>query len=232
MLKLKVLTAAFFIALMSSFFFIGNTALFSGTILLSDSILAIGLYIFLLNHTTKKVGKIRIESTHYPFTYVLKSYAKPKNVWAVFDYKMKKFRPVEWGHVPLMSFALIVLGSFLIYTSYLIVFTLGQVMFLFVFRSLILFLFLVMGMYTLFMGLYRFFSVNNEKAKKVAKFLNGSRFLINAIQAGRMYVQVTPNFHLKQGFVDSVEFVMCDKGEDIKRLEKILADTTSLINRL
>ena len=232
MLKLKVLTAAFFIALMSSFFFIGNTALFSGTILLSDSILAIGLYIFLLNHTTKKVGKIRIESTHYPFTYVLKSYAKPKNVWAVFDYKMKKFRPVEWGHVPLMSFALIVLGSFLIYTSYLIVFTLGQVMFLFVFRSLILFLFLVMGMYTLFMGLYRFFSVNNEKAKKVAKFLNGSRFLINAIQAGRMYVQVTPNFHLKQGFVDSVEFVMCDKGEDIKRLEKILADTTSLINHL
>jgi len=230
MLKLRIIIVAFFILFLSSFFFVGTPRAFSYILLESDILMIVGLYVFLSNHTTRKVGRIKIESTHFPFTYVMKTYTKPKNVWVIFDYKIRKFRPVDWTHVPLKSFLPILIGAFLIFTSYLMVFTLWQAMFLFIFRSLLLFLFLVLGLYSLFIGLYRFFSVNNEKAKTVAKFLNRSRLLINAIEAGRLFVQVTPNFHLKDGFVDSVEFVMSDNS-DVKRLEKILADATSVVNK-
>jgi len=230
--KLKFLMIAFFVILILSFpVSIISRQIFSILLLIEALIIAVGLYMFLSGVKVKKIGKIRIEFAHYALTYVLRAYTKPHNLWVVYDEGKRKFRAADWRNLPVRVILVTLFGMFLLYTAYLIWFTLFQVTFLIPFRLLILFLFLVLGLYSLCVGLYRLFSLKNEKANKVCKFLNKKRFLINLIKKGMLYVHVTPNFLIKEGFVTSVEFILLEKPKD-KKLEKVLIDTARLIQKL
>jgi hypothetical protein len=230
--KLKFLTITFFVVLILSFpVSLISIQTFSMLLLIDALVILVGLYIFLSGCKIKKIGKIRVESIQYPFTYVLRAYTKPKNLWIVYDEKMKRFKAADWNNLPVRVILVTLLGLFLLYTSYLIWFTLFQDLYLIFFRSIVLFLFLVIGLYSLCLGLYRLFSLKNEKAPEICKFLNKDKFLINLIRKGMIYVQITPNFLIKDGFVNSVEFILFEKFE-LKRLEKILIDTARLIQKL
>lgn len=230
--KLKILTIAFFVLLILSFPFSSvSNQIFSVLLIIADFIMILGLYIFLSGAKTKRIGKIRIESAQYPFTYVLRAYTNPKNLWIVYDEGTKRFRTADWRNLPVRVILLILLGAGLLYTAYLIWFTIYQVFILIFFRLIVMFLFFVMGLYSLFLGLYRLFSLSNKKADKVLKFLNKSKILISLIQKGLLYVQITPNFLIREGFVDSVEFILVEKIE-LEKLEKILIDTARLIQKL
>lgn len=204
---------------------------FSILLIVDDIVIAVGLYIFLNNLKVKKIGKIRIESVQYPFTYVLRAYTSPKNLWIVFDEKTKRFRSADWRDTPIRVILIMLLGSSLIYTSYLIVLTIAQVPILIPFRIIVLFMFFFMGLYSLSLGLYRLFSLKNKNANKVFGFLNKNKILINLIKQGKLYAHVTPNFLIKEGFVDSIEFILVEKLE-LDRLEKILIETAKMIQKL
>jgi hypothetical protein len=73
--------------------------------------------------------------------------------------------------------------------------------------------------------------LKNKNADKVFKFLNKSKLLINLIEKERLYVQISPNFLIKEGFVNSIEFILIEKLE-LEKLEKILTDTARLIQKL
>ena len=186
---------------------------------------------FLSGCKFKKIGKIKVESVQYPLTYVLRAYTKPHNLWIVYDEGRKKFRAADWRNLPVRVILVTLLGMFLLYISYLIWFTLFQTPLLIFFRATVLFLFLIIGLYSLCVGLYRLFSLKNEKADKICKFLNKNKILKDLIKKGMLYVQITPNFLIKDGFVTSVEFILFEKLE-LKKLEKILIDTARLIQKL
>jgi len=205
--------------------------MFSILLLIEALVIAVGLYMFLSGVKVKKIGKIRVEFAQYALTYVLRAYTKPHNLWVVYDEGKRKFRAADWRNLPVRVILVTLLGMFFLYTGYLIWFTLFQVLFLLPFRLIVLFLFLIVGLYSLSVGLYRLFSLKNEKADKVYKFLNKKRFLINLIKKGILYVHVTPNFLIKDGFVTSVEFISLEKPKD-KKLEKALIDTARLIQKL
>ncbi len=230
--KLKFLTVLFFVLLILSFpISLISPQTFSMLLLIEALIILVGLYLFLSGCKIKRIGKIRVESIQYPFTYVLRAYTKPKHLWIVYDEKIKKFRSADWRNLPIRVILVTLFGMFLLYTSYLIWFTLFQDFKLILFRAVVLFLFLIIGLYSLCVGLYRLFSLKNEKAEKICKFLNKNKFLINSIKKGMIYVHVTPNFLIKEGFVTSIEFILIEKFE-IKRLEKILIDAARLIQKL
>jgi len=230
--NLKFLMIAFFVILILSFpvSFVSRQ-MFSILLLIEALIIAVGLYMFLSGVKVKKIGKIRVEFAQYALTYVLRAYTKPHNLWVVYDEGKRKFRAADWRNLPIRVILVTLFGMFLLYVSYLIWFTLFQVVFLLPFRAVVLFLFLIVGLYSLSVGLYRLFSLKNEKADKVCKFLNKKKFLINLIKKGILYVHVTPNFLIKEGFVTSVEFISLEKLED-KKLEKTLIDTARLIQKL
>jgi hypothetical protein len=204
---------------------------FSILLIIEDLIIAVGLYVFLNNLKIKKIGKIRLESIQYPFTYVLRAYTSPKSLWIVFDEKTKKFRAADWRDLPVRVIIVTLLGSALMYTAYLILFTITQLPILIPFRLVVLFLFFFMGFYSICVGLSRLFSLKNKNADKVFKFLNKSKLLINLIEKERLYVQISPNFLIKEGFVNSIEFILIEKLE-LEKLEKILTDTARLIQKL
>ena len=208
-----------------------NPLLFTSFMIVSDILLIIGLYIFLSGYKAKKVKGILVEHVVYPFTYVIRAFCKPKRLWIVYDYKMRKFRSVSLRHPPIKPILAMILGAFLVFTSYLIALTLTQSMSLLIFRLIILVLFFVIGLYGLLVGLYRMFSYTSKNADKIAKFLNKDRYVRSLIEKGDLYVQISPNFLLKEGFVDSVEFVLSDKA-DAKRLEKVVMETARMINKV
>jgi len=230
--KLKFLLIAFFVILILSFpVSLISAQTFAMFMIIDALVIAVGLYIFLSGHKVKKIGKIRIESVQYPLTYVLRAYTDPKNLWIVYDEKTKKFRTADWGNLPVRVFLTILISLFMIYTSFLIWFTITQAIYLIFFRATVLFLFFFVGLYGLCVGLYRLFSFNNRKADKICSFLNRNKILSSLIEKGVLYVQVTPNFLFKEGFVNSVEFVLVEKVEP-ERLEKILTETAKLIQKL
>jgi len=230
--KLKFLMIAFFVILILSFpISLISTQTFAMFMVIDALVIAVGIYIFYSGYKVKKIGKIKIESVQYPLTYVLRAYTDPKNLWIVYDEKTKKFRTADWGNLPVKVFLTILLSLFLLYTSFLIWFTITQAINLIFFRATVLFLFFFVGLYGLCVGLYRLFSFNNRKADKICSFLNRNKILSNLIEKGILYVQVTPNFLIKEGFVNSVEFVLVEKVE-LERLEKILIETSKLIQKL
>ncbi len=230
--KLKFLMITFFVILILSFpVSLISSKIFSILLLLEALIIAIGLYMFLSGVKIKKIGKIKVELVQYPLTYVLRAYTKPHNLWIVYDEEKKKFRAADWRNLPIRVILVTLLGMALLYISYLIWFTLFQDLHLIFFRAIVLFLFLIVGLYSLCVGLYRLFSLKNEKADKICKFLNKNKFLKNLIKKGMLYVQITPNFLIKEGFVTSVEFILFEKLE-LKKLEKNLKDTARLIQKL
>ena len=204
---------------------------FSMLLIIEDLIIAVGLYVFLNGLKVKKIGKIRLESVQFPFTYVLRAYTSPKNLWVVFDEGTKRFRSADLRDLPVRVIIVMLLGSALIYTSYLIMFTILQVPILIPFRLIVLFTFFFMGLYSICLGLYRLFSLKNKNAEKIFRFLNRSKLVLDLIDRGKLYVQITPNFLLKEGFVDSIEFILVEKLE-LERLEKILTDTARMIQKL
>ena len=148
-----------------------------------------------------------------------------------YDYKKKKFIPATWRHLPLKAVFTLILGAFLLCVSYLIMLTINQAIHLIFFRGILLFIFFLVGIYGLLLGLYRLFSIGSKKVGAMCKLLNKQRFLINRIEKGNLFVQITPNFLIKEGFVNSVEFIMSDEKE-VKKLQKILLDIARKINRL
>jgi hypothetical protein len=231
MKELKVTVAIFFALIVASFAFMRDPVAFTTMVVLSDITLIVGLYIFLSSYRKKKVGKIIVEHVQYPFTFVVRAFCRPKGIWIVYNYGKKKFMSVGWKSLPLKSILAMVIGAFLIFTSYLISMTITQVMSLIVFRLIILFLFFVIGLYSLLIGLYRLFSFTNKNADKVCSYLNKNRYLRSLIEKGMLYVQISPNFLFKEGFVDSVEFVLSDRAEH-KKMEKIVIDIARLIDKV
>jgi len=230
--KLKFLTILFFVILIISFpVSVISNSTFSMLMIIDALVVAVGIFVFLSNCKIKKIGKIRIESVQYPFTYVLRAYTGPRSLWIVFDEKVKRFRAADWRNLPIRVILVTLLGAGLIYTSYLIWFTIAQIPYLIPFRLIVLFMFFFMGLYSLCLGLYRLFSLNNKNADKICKFLNRNKILINLINKGLLYVQVSPNFLIKEGFVNSVEFTLVEKIE-LEKLEKILIDTAKMIQKL
>lgn len=230
--KLKFLMITFFVLFIVSLpVSTVSTQTFSILLIVEDLVIAVGLYVFLSHVKIKKIGKIRIESVQYPITYVLRAYTSPKNLWIVFDEKTKKFRAADLRDLPVRVIIVMLLGAFLIYTSYAILFTITQVPVLIPFRLVVLFLFSFMGLYNLFIGVNRIFSLRNKNADKVFRFLNKSKLLINLIEKEKLYVQISPNFLFKGGFVNSIEFVLIEKLE-LDRLERMLVDTARMVQKL
>ena len=230
--KLKFLTILFFVLFIISLPL--STIwprMFSTLLLIEDLIIFIGIFFFLKDLKVKRIGKIRVESVQYPFTYVLRAYTSPKKMWIVFDEKTKRFRPADFRDTPIRVFLIILLGSALMYTSYLIAFTITQVPILIPFRIIVLFLFFFMGLYSISLSIYRLFSLKNKNADTILRFLNREKMIIDMIKKGKLYVHVTPNFLLKDGFVDSIEFILVEKLE-LDRLEKILIETARMIQKL
>jgi hypothetical protein len=230
--KLKFLFIIFFVILILSFpISLISPQKFAILMVIDALIIALGIHIFYSGYKVKKIGRIKIESAQYPLTYVLRAYTDPKNLWIVYDEKTKKFRTADWSNLPVRVFLAILISLFLIYTSFLIWFTIAQDLYLIFFRATVLFIFFFVGLYGMCVGLYRLFSFNNRKADKICSFLNRNKILSSLIEKGILYVQVTPNFLIKEGFVNSVEFILAEKVE-LERLEKILIETAKLIQKL
>lgn len=230
--KLKFLMVTFFVLFVLSLpVSIISPQTFSVLLIVEDLVIAVGLYVFLNGLKTKKIGKIKIESVQYPLTYVLRAYTSPKNLWIVFDEKTKKFRAADWRDLPIRVILVTLLGSAMVYTAYLILFSIMQVTFLIPFRLVVLFLFFFIGAYSIGVGLNRLFSLRNKNADIIFKFLNKSKLLIDLVRKGKLYVQISPNFLVKDGFVNSIEFILIEKLE-LDRLEKILVDTARMVQKL
>ncbi|OGI12167.1 hypothetical protein A3K64_02430 [Candidatus Micrarchaeota archaeon RBG_16_36_9] len=204
---------------------------FSILLIIEDLVIAVGLYVFLNSLKIKRIGKIKLESVQYPLTYVLRAYTSPKNLWIVFDEKAKKFRAADLRDTPVRVVTVMLMGSFLIYISYAILFTIMQIPSLIPFRLIVLFLFSFMGLYSLFIGVNRIFSLRNKSADKIFRFLNRSKLIINLIEKEKLYVQISPNFLFKEGFVNSIEFILIEKLE-LDRLERLLVDTARMVQKL
>ena len=231
MRKLKLLTVSIFLIIVVSFLFFRQTNIFSALLIVADALLLVTLFIFLSNYKKRTIGKIIIEHIHYPLTFVLRAYTKPKNLWITYDYNKRRFTPAGWSHLPLKAIFVLVLGAFLLYVSYMIMLSINQAIQLIFFRGILLFIFFLVGIYSLLLGLYRIASIGSKKAELMCKLLNRQRFLLNRIQKGSLFVQITPNFLIKEGFVNSVEFIMSDEKE-VKELQKILLDISRKINKL
>jgi len=230
--KLGFLTIIFFVLFIISFpFSYASSQIYSLILIITIFVALLGLYIFLAGCRIKKIGKIRFEAVQFPFTYVLRAYTKPKNLWIVYDETTKKFRSADWRDFPVRVFLLTLFGIGMLYVSFIMWFTISQLLALIMFRLIVVFLFFVMGLYSLCVGLYRLFSINNKNADVIYKFLNKNRILTNLIEKGKLYVHVSPNFLFKEGFVDSVEFILAEKVE-LEKLEKIVIETARMMQKL
>jgi hypothetical protein len=231
-MKLKVLMIAFFVFLILSFPFVFSYPMVASILLMMSSLtLAIGLLIFLSECKTKKVGKIKTEFAHFPMTYVLRAYLKQKNLWVVYDEYKKSFRPADWRDLPIKVILVTLFGMGLLYTSYLIWFTLAQDLSLLLFRAVVMFIFLVIGLYGLLIGLSRLFSLRSKNADSVSKLLNKNKFLRDLVRREKAYVEITPNFLIKDGFVTSVELIVSEKLE-IEKLEKNLIEIAKSVEKI
>jgi len=229
--KLRVLIALFFVFLTFTIIFYNYPILAGITSLISALLAAIGLFHFLSEVKIKKIGKIKIEKVTFVRNFVFRAYTKTKDVWIVYDRRAKMFRTADFRDLPIKAGLVILIGIFLLYTSYLILSTITMLLEFLVFRITILIIFLVLGSYNFFVGLARISSLETENSIKVCKFLNKNRLLKNIIEKKDAFFEITPNFLLWNGFVTSVEFISSKKFET-KTIEKNLVQIAKIVEKI
>ena len=221
----------FFVFLLFTLIFAGYPAIAATTSFLSALIVAIGLLHFLSEMKTKKIGKIKVEEVTFVRNFVFRSYVKIKDVWVVFDKKKKEFRTADFRELPIKAGFTILMGLVLLYVSYLILSTITQALEFFLFRSIVLVIFLILGIYNFFVGVARISSLGTENSHKVSKFLNKSKSLKNFIGKEKAFFEITPNFLLWKGFVTSIEFIIPKKIQT-KSLEKTIVNIAKTIEKI
>ncbi|MEM5778274.1 MAG: hypothetical protein QXK49_01435 [Candidatus Aenigmatarchaeota archaeon] len=231
MYKLKVLLIAFFVFLFFTPTFRNYPYFAALTCFLSALIAAIGLFHFLSEFKSKKIGKIKIEEVTFVRNFVFRAYTKVKDVWIVFDKKAKMFRPADFRELPIKAGLTTLFGLLFLYVSYLILSTINQALEFLAFRSLVLIIFLVLGCYNFFVGIARISSLETENSIKVCKLLNKNRSLKNFLIKEKAFFEITPNFLLWNGFVTSVEFVIPHKIQT-KVIEKDLIQISKIIEKI
>jgi hypothetical protein len=205
--RMRILTVVFFVFLLSSVFFIGNPTLVATSLLLSTLLVAVGLFHLLSELKTKYVGKIKIEEVAYIRHFVFRAYTKSKNIWIVYDRRLRAFRAADFREMPIEAGMTSLIGLAFLYVSYLIISTLDQAPELFFIRSSVLVIFLVLGLYNFLVSMAKFYSISNKKSLELCKKLNRNSQLKGMIEKDRLSFEITPNFLLWNGFATSIEFI-------------------------
>jgi hypothetical protein len=221
----------FFVFLLFTLIFNKYPVFAATTSILSALIAAIGLFHFLSEMKIKKIGKIKIEEVTFVRNFVFRAYVKVKDLWIVYDRRARMFRTADFRELPVKAGLTILIGLLLLYVSYLILSTISQSLELLVFRVLFLIIFLVTGFYNFFVGLSRISSLETENSVRVCKILNKNRALKSAIERGKMFFEITPNFLLWNGFVTSIEFIS-PKKINTKPIEKALVQTAKIVEKI
>jgi hypothetical protein len=208
MYKLRVLVVLFFVFLIFTLIFRYYPVLVAVTSFLSALIAAIGLFHFLSELKTKKIGKIKLEEVTFIRNFVFRAYVKAKDLWIVYDKRAKMFRTADFRELPIKTGLIILVGLLLLYISYLILATITQSLEFLIFRAVILIIFLTIGFYNFFVGLARISSLETENSIKVCKILNKNKAFKKFIEKEKAFFEITPNFLLWNGFVTSIEIII------------------------
>ncbi|MFH1229811.1 MAG: hypothetical protein V1678_05325 [Candidatus Aenigmatarchaeota archaeon] len=228
--RLRILMAVFFVFLFFSFFLIGMPTLAATSVLVSAILASVGLFHLLSEMKVKNIGNIKIEEATFLRHFVFRSYTKFKNIWIVYDRRLKTFRAADFRDLPTEAGLTFLIGVALLYVSYMIISTLNQVPGLLVMRAIILIMFLDLGLYNFFVSLARFYSLYNKKAVKLCSILNKNRQLKGLIEKDKLSFEITPNFLLWNGFKTSVEIKSIQKF-DSKPIEKYIVQVAMLIGK-
>lgn len=231
MYRLRLLAVLFIIFIILTLVFSAYPPIAVVTTFISILILAIGLFHFLSEIKTKKMGNIKIEEIAFIRNFVFRAYVKTKDIWIIFDKKTKMFRTADFRELPVKAGITTLVGVVFLYISYLILSNLFQFTELLVFRSAILIIFLIMGIYSFFIGLARISSIETENSIKLCRVLNKSRVLKSLLERHKISFEITPNFLLWNGFVTSIEFVSSRKV-DTKTIEKFLVQIAKVIEKI
>ena len=196
---------------------------------ISAAFLATALIRFVYTNKRKKIRDIVLEEVVFTYSFLFRTFFKPKDLWVIYDNKEKRFRPADFREMPKEVGLLFLLGIFMLYTTYLISSNIFEVTELLFIRAPILLIIAVLGIYSFFVSVGRTVALLNNKNKEVAKLLNRNRTLRAFIRREKAYVEVTPSFTLR-GFVTSVEFV-AKKKFDTKKTEKLIVDISRELSR-
>jgi hypothetical protein len=229
--KLRILAAVFFAFIFLSFFLIEMPVLAAASIFISAILASIGLLHMLAEMKVKNLGDIKIEEVTFLRHFVFRSYTKFKNVWIVYDKLLKTFRAADFRDLPIEAGLTFLIGTALLYASYLILSTLYLLPGLLVMRTVILVIFLDLGLYNFFVSLARFYSLYNKKAVKLCGVLNRDRQLKCLIEKDSLSFEITPNFFLWKGYKTSVE-IKSGKKFDPKPIEKHLIEAVKLVDKI
>jgi len=230
MIKQKFLVNLFIVLFLLIFIFYPISLMLSSlSSLLSAVVLGLMLIKFVYMSKVKKVGNIKIEEVMFSRNFLFRSFFHPKDLWVVYDKKIRSFRPADFRDMPREVGIFFILGIFLLYTSYRIITTLFVLISLLPLRATILVIMSILGVYSFFVSMGRIAAMINKKNLEVAKRLNKNRRLRNFIRKHRAYVEVTPSFN-RQGLVSSVEFVT-PKRYNTEKVEKILLDVSRMLYR-
>ncbi len=189
------------------------------------------LYFFLKSWNRKEIGKIKIESLEFARNYVIRSYLRQKNLWIVYEKQNRTMRPANLGDFPLNVYLIFFIGFFFLSTTYTIVTSLIAFEQLIVIRSIVAFIFLIIGFYATFISLARIFTLTNKKSSDFCKQLNKNKTLNNFLAKENVIFRITPNFLLTGGVVTSVEFIIKNRPKG-NVAEKLLVDISKRISKL
>jgi len=229
---LKSLTVSFFVLIVLTLIFAKIDSLMASLwCFLADLNLIIGFSYFISKSKVKKVGKIKLEYIQFVRNFVARAFVKPKSLWIIYDNKKKLFRPAGFRELPIRFGLLMIVAIILIYISFSILITLIYPIELVLIRLLILVMFLVLGLYNLFVSVARLLSLENKGADRICKFLNRKTSFKNFIRKGHIFFEITPNFLFTTGFVSSVEFII-HKNCDFKEIEKNLIEIARKVQSL
>jgi len=228
---LKPLTITFFVLIALTLLFVNfNRFMASLWCFIADLVLVAGFLYFLSKSEIKRIGKIKLEYIQFVRSFVARAFVKPKNLWIVYDDKKKLFRPADFRELPIRFGLLMIFAIILIYVSFSILITLIYPVELFFIRLLILFMFLILGIYNLFVSVARLVSLENKGADKICKVLNKKSSFKNFIRKANVFFEITPNFLFTTGFVTSVELVIPRKIE-VSSVEKVLIEIAKTVER-
>lgn len=228
---LKPLAIAFLVLIVLTLLFVNfNRFMASIWCFLADFVLVIGFLYFLSKSEIKRVGKIKLEYIQFVRNFVARAFVKPKSLWIVYDDKKKLFRPADFRELPIRFGLLMIFAIILIYISFSILITLIYPVELFFIRLLILFMFLILGLYNLLVSVARLVSLENKGADKICNALNKKLSFKDFIRKGNVFFEITPNFLFTTGFVTSIELVIPRKIE-ISSVEKVLIQIAKIIER-
>jgi hypothetical protein len=227
----KILAVLFALFLALTIIFMNTPRIASVTLFLSALTMAIGLFHFLSTIKIKKMSGIKIEELGFIKNFVYRAYTKPKSIWIMYDKRMMLFRCAEFSDLPINVGMTFLAGLIMLQISYFMLSTMNQAPEFLAFRATTLVIFLVIGVYNLFVSLARMFSIRNIRSEKLCSELNKNKELKGIIERGDMFFEITPNFLLWDGFVTSIEFIS-KKRFETKFIEKHLIQIAKMLDKI